>query len=60
MLEIFFSLSRQNINGSPNWVGTGYVVSTNSQDGALYPLYRFYMTTNVCSGNPASLYNALC
>jgi hypothetical protein len=58
VLEILFSLSRQNINGSPNWVGTGYVVSTNSSDGALYPLYRFYLTTNASSGNPASLYNA--
>jgi len=58
VLEILFSLSRQNISGSLNWVGTGYVVSTNSQDGALYPLYRFYLTTNASSGNPASLYNA--
>ncbi|HLX95953.1 MAG TPA: prepilin-type N-terminal cleavage/methylation domain-containing protein, partial [Verrucomicrobiae bacterium] len=37
VLESFFSLSRQNINGSPNWVGTGYVVGTNSPDGTLYP-----------------------
>ncbi len=58
VLESFFSLSRQNINGSSSWVGTGYVVNTNSPDGALYPLYRFYMTTNTMSGTPASLYNA--
>jgi prepilin-type N-terminal cleavage/methylation domain-containing protein len=58
VVESFFSLSRQNINGSPNWVGTGYVVNTNSPDGALYPLYRFYMTTNTLGGTPASLYNA--
>ena len=58
VLESFFSLSRQNINGRPNWVGTGYLVNTNAQDGALYPLYRFYMTTNAISGTPASLYNA--
>jgi hypothetical protein len=56
VLESFFSLSRQNINGSPNWVGTGYVVNTNSLDGALYPLYRFYLTTNVAA-NPAGLFN---
>ncbi|HLX94701.1 MAG TPA: hypothetical protein VKU37_03055, partial [Verrucomicrobiae bacterium] len=56
VLESFYSLSRQNINGSLNWVGTGYVVMTNSQDGALYPLYRFYLTTNVAAGS-ASLYN---
>jgi len=47
VLENFFSLSRQNISGSPSWVGTGYAVGANSPDGALYPLYRFYMTTNV-------------
>jgi prepilin-type N-terminal cleavage/methylation domain-containing protein len=58
LLESFFSLSRQIINGSPNWVGTGYAVSTNSPDGALYPLYRFYMATNTTTGTPASLYNA--
>jgi type II secretory pathway pseudopilin PulG len=57
VLESFFSLSRQNISGSPNWVGTGYLVSTNSPDGALYPLYRFYLTTNV-SANPAGLFNS--
>jgi hypothetical protein len=57
VLESFFSLSRQNINGSPNWVGTGYLVSTNSADGALYPLYRFYQTTNV-NANPAGLFNS--
>jgi prepilin-type N-terminal cleavage/methylation domain-containing protein len=58
VLEDFFSLSHQNVNGSPSWVGTGYAVSTNSPDGALYPLYRFYMTTNAMTGTPASLYNA--
>jgi type II secretory pathway pseudopilin PulG len=58
VLESWFSLSRQNINGSPNWVGTGYLVNTNSADGALYPLYRFYMSTNTSTGTPASLFNA--
>ncbi len=57
VLETFFSLCHQNINGTPSWVGTGYVVGTNSPDGALYPLYRFYMVTNA-TANPASLYNA--
>jgi len=59
VLESFFSLSRQNINGRPNWVGTGYVVSTNSQDGALYPLYRFYTNVSVMATNsPLTLYLA--
>jgi prepilin-type N-terminal cleavage/methylation domain-containing protein len=57
VLENFFSLSRQTISGSPSWVGTGYAVGTNSPDGALYPLYRFYMTTNTITGTPASLFN---
>jgi prepilin-type N-terminal cleavage/methylation domain-containing protein len=59
VLESFFSLSRQNINGRPNWVGTGYVVSTNSPDGALYPLYRFYTNVSVMATNsPLTLYLA--
>jgi prepilin-type N-terminal cleavage/methylation domain-containing protein len=59
VLESFFSLSRQNINGSPSWVGTGYVVSTNSSDGALYPLYRFYTNVSVLATNsPLTLYYA--
>jgi prepilin-type N-terminal cleavage/methylation domain-containing protein len=57
VLESFFILSRNNVNGSPSWIGTGYVVDTNSPDGGLYPLYRFYETTNIITGNPASLYN---
>jgi len=63
VLESFFSLSRQNINGHPNWVGTGYVVSTNVPDGtlypSLYPLYRFYTNVSVMATNsPLTLYNA--
>jgi type II secretory pathway pseudopilin PulG len=58
VLENFFVLSRGNVNGSPSWIGTGYEVSPNLPDGTLYPLYRFYMTTNTTTGNPASLYNA--
>jgi hypothetical protein len=56
VLENFFSLSRQNINGSPSWVGTGYTVMSNLPDGTLYPLYRFYMATNVMNGNPETLF----
>jgi prepilin-type N-terminal cleavage/methylation domain-containing protein len=40
VLESFFILSRQNVNGSDCWVGTGYAVVTNSSSG-LYSLYRF-------------------
>jgi len=58
VLENFFVLSSGNVNGSPSWIGTGYVVSTNLPDGTLYPLYRFYMTTNTMTGNPAALFNA--
>jgi len=58
VLENFFVLGSGNVNGSPSWIGTGYVVSTNLPDGTLYPLYRFYMTTNTITGNPAALYNA--
>lgn len=50
LLDNIFILSKANINGVPSWVGTGYSVSTNLPDGTLYPLYRFYLTTNVASG----------
>jgi hypothetical protein len=43
VLESFFILSRQNVNGSDCWVGTGYAVVTNSLSG-LYSLYRFTTT----------------
>jgi hypothetical protein len=57
VLENFFSLSRQNFNGTPTWVGTGYAVFTNTPDtNGIYPLYRFYMTMNG-SANPALLFN---
>ena len=56
VLESFFSLSRQNLNGQRSWVATGYVVSTNTTDGTLYPLYRFYMVTNVQATDPWWLY----
>ena len=50
LLENIFILSKGNINGVPSWIGTGYSVNTNLPDGTLYPLYRFYLTTNVSSG----------
>jgi prepilin-type N-terminal cleavage/methylation domain-containing protein len=60
VLESFFILSSANVNGSPSWIGTGYAVTTNSPDGALYPLYRFSMTTNAMNGVAcqSGLYNA--
>ena len=58
VLETFFILSRGNLNGRPTWFGTGYAINplaTNS----LYPLYRFYMTTNIeASPNAAVLFNS--
>ncbi len=50
LLEDIFIFSKGNINGVSSWIGTGYAVTTNLADGTLYPLYRFYMTTNAASG----------
>ncbi|HTR41447.1 MAG TPA: type II secretion system protein [Pseudomonadales bacterium] len=50
ILEDIFILSKGNVNGVSSWIGTGYSVNTNLADGTLYPLYRFYMTTNAASG----------
>ena len=61
VVESFFSLSRQNIGGSPTWVGTGYTVVANRpppDTNDIYALYRFYATTNAQAASPASLYNA--
>ena len=60
ILENIFILGKNNINGVPSWVATGYSVNTNLPDGTLYPLYRFHMTANVSSGltGPVGLYNA--
>ncbi len=55
VLENIFILSKGNINGVPSWIATGYSVNTNLADGTLYPLYRFYMTTNISAGAPALL-----
>lgn len=60
VVESFFSVSRQNIGGSPTWVATGYTVVTNRpppDTNDIYALYRFYATTNVQAARPASLYN---
>ena len=57
VLENFFVLSKNNINGTTSWIGTGYAVNTNLPDGTPYPLYRFNMITNVMIGTPASLFN---
>jgi type II secretory pathway pseudopilin PulG len=40
LLENFFILSRNNINGNDSWIGTGYAVVANPPQG-LYSLYRF-------------------
>jgi hypothetical protein len=50
ILENIFILGKGNINGVPSWIGTGYSVNTNLADGTLYPLYRFYTTTNAAAG----------
>jgi len=49
-LENIYILSKGNLNGVPSWIATGYSVGQQLPDGTLYPLYRFYMTTNVSSG----------
>jgi len=64
VLQNFFLLSQDNLNGSPEWIGIGYAVFPNATNG-LYPLYRFYMTTNVARApsagalppNPVTLFN---
>jgi hypothetical protein len=50
LLENFFILSRVNTK----WTGTGYIVDSSSSN-PLFPLYRFYMETNV-GANPVGLY----
>lgn len=59
LLENVFILGKDNLNGVPSWVGTGYSVNTNLADGTLYPLYRFYMTEPVSLGpyGPSTIFN---
>ena len=51
LLQWFFVLGRQNTQ----WTGVGYFVDTASAT-SLYPLYRYYSTTNI-TVNPAVLFN---
>ena len=51
LLQWFFVLGRQNTQ----WTGVGYFVDTAAAT-ALYPLYRYYSTTNITI-NPAVLFN---
>jgi len=46
VLENFFILSRGNLNGSPTWFGTGYVVFPPATNSVTH-FTGFYMTTNV-------------
>jgi hypothetical protein len=52
VLESFFILSKANVNGSPNWIGTGYSVVGHSPDGGLYSLYRFSTNCPVMTTDP--------
>jgi hypothetical protein len=55
VLQSFFLLSKQNLNGHSSWIGTGYAVMTNGS-ATLYPLYRF--TTNAPSStDPIVMFN---
>ena len=56
VLERFFILSRNNVNGRDIWTGTGYVVDTGSAT-SIYPLYRFSASTNAGAAGPAVLFN---
>ena len=51
LLQWFFVLGRQNTQ----WTGVGYFVDTASTT-SLYPLYRYYSTTNI-TVNPVVLFN---
>jgi prepilin-type N-terminal cleavage/methylation domain-containing protein len=41
VLENFFILGRDNVNGAPSWTGAGYAVVEEPAGGGLYSLYRF-------------------
>ncbi len=55
VLENFFILSHQNINGHKTWVGTGYAVNATNAS-PLYPLYRF-STNSPATTDPAILFD---
>ncbi len=57
VVENFFMVSRQNLNGRDSWVGTGYtVVATNASP--LFPLYRFTTNSPVSTTSPSNLFSA--
>ena len=56
VLNYFFMLGRNNINGRDSWTGIGYVVNATNTS-PLYPLYRFYAETNIAVP-PYTLYQA--
>ncbi len=57
LLENIFILGQNNLNGHAAWVGTGYAVFPGATND-LYPLYRYYVTTNVEeTPNPVVLFN---
>jgi hypothetical protein len=57
VVENFFMISRQNLNGRDSWVGTGYtVVATNATP--LFPLYRFTTNSPVSTSSPSNLFSA--
>jgi hypothetical protein len=57
VVENFFMISRQNLNGRDSWVGTGYtVVATNASP--LFPLYRFTTNSPVSTTSPSNLFSA--
>ena len=57
VVENFFMVSRQNLNGRDCWVGTGYtVVATNATP--LFPLYRFTTNSPVSTTSPSNLFSA--
>ena len=57
VVENFFMISRQNLNGRDCWVGTGYtVVATNASP--LFPLYRFTTNCPASTSSPSNLFSA--
>ena len=57
VVENFFMVSRQNLNGHDCWVGTGYtVIATNASP--LFPLYRFTTNSPVSTSSPSNLFSA--
>ena len=55
VLEKFFVLSRNNVNGRDIWTGTGYVVDTGLTN-SIFPLYRFSASINAGAADPSVLF----